>query len=454
MFAIIDIETTGLNPKHDKITEICIIVHDGLTVVDKFSTLINPERRIPVYIERLTGITNEMVQKAPKFYEAAKQILDFTRDKVFVAHNADFDYGFVREEYLSLGYKYKRDTLCTKKLSRKLLPRRVSYGLKRLCESLQIPLENHHRAEADALATTKLFEHLLALKNAHPVYRRHNLEEINTGRREKIQQYILKKLPETVGIYQFLDREQEILYIGKSNNLRQRAIQHYNSKDLHTSRMLNDTFNVHFSETGSELIALLMESEEIKKHKPPYNRLRKKSIFKYAIDLIKHENGTDQLLIVPFEEAKEPLQSFTSWISARQKLEDWINENALCPKYVGLFDDDGVCFNHQIRKCNGICCGKEEPDAYNERVKVIREKYHYPEKNFVIKDAGRTKDEYSFVLILNGKFSGFGYLNNAVELSSPEDYLPKILPFEYYPDAEDLIRSWMKGKISIEETVE
>src|SRR5574337_1162542 len=137
MFAIVDIETTGGSAANDKITEICILVHDGLTVVDKFTTLIKPQRRIPEYITRITGISNDMVEDAPKFYEVAKRVVELTEGNIFVAHNVNFDYGFIQEEFRSLGYKWERDKLCTVKLSRKLLPRRISYSLGRLCESLR-----------------------------------------------------------------------------------------------------------------------------------------------------------------------------------------------------------------------------------------------------------------------------------------------------------------------------
>ena len=152
MFAIIDIETCGgrFDFRRGRITEICIIKHDGLAVVDKFTTLINPECHISAYFSGLTGITNDMVANAPKFYEVAAKILEMTEGCVFVAHNVGFDYNFVKDEFHSLGYKYKRETLCTVRLSRKLLPNRISYSLGHLCASLGIEIEGRHRAEGDA----------------------------------------------------------------------------------------------------------------------------------------------------------------------------------------------------------------------------------------------------------------------------------------------------------------
>jgi len=206
LFAIIDIETTGGRPQGDKITEICILIHDGLTVVDEFTTLINPECRISSQITRLTGITNEMVADAPRFFEVAKKIVEITKDCVFVAHNVQFDYGFVKAEFKALGYDYKRDTLCTVRLSRKLIPGKISYSLGRLCDSLGIVIQDRHRAAGDARATAILFDLLLRLKSDNPQYRRQDITEINTTRVDKIKTYILKKLPEETGVYYILDK--------------------------------------------------------------------------------------------------------------------------------------------------------------------------------------------------------------------------------------------------------
>ena len=163
MFAIIDIETCGskYEYKRGRITEICIALHDGLQVTKKFTTLINPECYISPYFISLSGISNEMVANAPKFHEVAKTIIELTEGKIFVAHNVGFDYGFIKDEFAGLGYKYKRETLCTVRLSRKLMPGKLSYSLGKLCESIGIEVENRHRAEGDVDATVKLFDRLL-----------------------------------------------------------------------------------------------------------------------------------------------------------------------------------------------------------------------------------------------------------------------------------------------------
>ena len=161
MFIIIDIETTGNNPKFSSITELAIFQHNGQNVTNYYSTLINPGIDIPYYITKLTGIDNEMVKNAPKFYEVARYIVELTAGRTFVAHNVQFDYRFLKEEFSRLGYNFNRKTLCTVQLSRELLPGHKSYSLGKLCSDLGIEINGRHRASGDALATTKLFEILL-----------------------------------------------------------------------------------------------------------------------------------------------------------------------------------------------------------------------------------------------------------------------------------------------------
>ena len=161
MFSIIDIETTGNQYKFGKITEIAIYQHNGQKITDSYSTLINPEMDIPFFITDLTGIDNKMVKDAPKFYEVAKTIVEMTLGRTFVAHNVQFDYKFIRQEFARLGYDYSRKTMCTVQLSRRLLPGHRSYSLGRLCSDLGIAIDGRHRAAGDALATAKLFDVLI-----------------------------------------------------------------------------------------------------------------------------------------------------------------------------------------------------------------------------------------------------------------------------------------------------
>ena len=222
MYAIIDIETTGLSPAIEKITEIAIYLHDGEKITDSYSTLINPERRISPYITQLTGITNEMVEDAPKFWEIAKDIITLTENRTFVAHNASFDYNFIRSEFKSLGYNFSRDRLCTVKLSRKIIPGFKSYSLGNLCNSLHIIVNDRHRAMGDAFATVKLFELLLTKDKS--LGKKTNTKFYN------IEASKIASLPEEAGVYYFYNQQGDIIYIGKSKDIRARVFSHFNNE--------------------------------------------------------------------------------------------------------------------------------------------------------------------------------------------------------------------------------
>ena len=446
MFAIIDIETCGgkFIYRKGRIIDICILIHDGLTVVNKFSTLINPECYISPIYTNISGITNEMVEDAPKFHEIAPKILEFTEGQIFVAHNVGFDYNFVKDEFKSLGFKYKRETLCTVRLSRKLMPGKVSYSLGNLCESLSIENKARHRAEGDAVATAQLFDLLMQLKTQHPQYNNKGVVEIMTRRIDNIKKYILDKLPEECGVYYFLDKDGNIIYIGKSVNMYNRALNHFNSDEKKGKKMLNDLYNVDFVETGSELIALLLESEEIKKHKPKYNRVRKADIFSHSIDSYTDEKGIINFEIVSSDESENALQSFVSYLSARERLESWIDEFRLCLRYCGLTGDDSICFNHQIKKCNGICAEQEDIEIYNKRTFQILERYVFTNPNFIIIEKGRREEEQTVILIENVHYAGYGYFDSSEQFGSSEELKGIVKRKNFFPDSDDLVKGWLK----------
>lgn len=447
MFAIIDIETCGskFEFRKGRITEICILVHDGLQVIDKFTTLINPECTITPYFTKITNITNDMVADAPRFHEVAKKIIEMTEGCIFVAHNVGFDYSFIKAEFESLGFKYRRETLCTVRLSRKLIPGKISYSLGHLCAALGIEIFGRHRAEGDAVATAQLFDLLLRLKADHPQYKNMGVEQIMSRRIDKIKDYVLKKLPEECGVYYFLNKDQEIIYIGKSTNMYQRAVSHFNTAEQKGKKMLNELYNVDFVKTGSELIALLLEAEEIKKHKPKFNRMRKSEEFTHSLDYFTDKSGIINFKIVPYEESENALFSFTTYSSARERLNQFIESQTLCLKYCGLTGEESVCFNHQIRECNGICAGEEEVEEYNKRAQQILDQHVFRKKDFMIIDKGREHEERSLILIEGGKYKGYGYLDTSHQMACEEELKYVAAPKTYYPDCDTLVKTWMNS---------
>ena len=219
MYAILDIETTGGKYDEEGITEIAIYKYNGQKVVDQFSSLINPQKEIQPFVEKLTGINSKMLRSAPKFYEVAKRIVELTEDCILVAHNASFDYRILQTEFRRLGFPFERKSICTVELSQKLLPDEPAYSLGKLVRSLGIPFSDQHRAHGDAKVTLKLFELLLEKDVQKTILKEH----INTKNPNKVPSKYLNlidKLPSEMGVYYLHNSENEIIYIGKSNNIK------------------------------------------------------------------------------------------------------------------------------------------------------------------------------------------------------------------------------------------
>jgi DNA polymerase-3 subunit epsilon len=411
VYAVIDIETTGGSARLEKITEIAIYIHDGKHIVDEYSTLINPERNIPYFITALTGISNEMVEDAPRFFEVAKKIVELTEGNVFVAHNARFDYSFLRQEFGMLGYNFKRPLLDTVSLSRKLLPGHRSYSLGSLCDDLGIEIKGRHRACGDALATVRLLEFLLErdqVLNNGSLMKNRKASKLHPS----LDMKKVEEIPEEPGIYYFYNDAGEVIYVGKSRNLFQRVNTHLsNNTSARAMEMRSMIADISWECTGSELIALLLESAEIKSRKPLFNRAQRRTGFRWGIYHYTDNNGYIRFEHRNAGDDAAPLALFTSRDNARAKLEQIISEYNLCQKLCGMYDTDGACFHRQVSLCRGACCGEEEPSSYNERALKVLDEFIFAERNFFIIDRGRDSEERSAVRILNGKYGGYGYFN-------------------------------------------
>jgi DNA polymerase III subunit epsilon len=422
MYAIIDIETTGGSPKFEKITEVAIILHDGLQIVDQYSTLINPEKVIPFHITSLTGISNEMVANSPKFYEIARKIVEMTDGCTFVAHNVNFDYSFIKEEFSRLGFDYKKSTLCTVKLSRKIIPGKRSYSLGNLCDELGIVIKGRHRAMGDALATAKLFDILLSVDgNSQP-----NLFQPQSFNKQSLHPMFdgtcIAKLPGKTGVYYFYNEKGDLIYVGKSNDIQTRVISHLNNSTTKKAmEMKSQIVSIDYEITGSELIALLLESEEIKRHKPRFNTAQRRTPSHCGIFLFTDENGYMNLSVENnANQQKQPLTCFNSQTEAREFMFFLIQRYHLCQKLCGLYNSSGACFQHQLGECSGACCGSESPEVYNLKVEKALLHFEYDTKSFFIIDKGRHVDEMSIVSIKNGKYLGYGFLNRQIDYVSTE----------------------------------
>jgi DNA polymerase-3 subunit epsilon len=443
MYCILDIETTGGQFNEEGITEIAIYKYDGHEVVDQFISLVNPEKEIQPFVVKLTGINNAMLRSAPKFYEVAKRIIEITQDCIVVAHNSSFDYRILRTEFTRLGYDFIRPTLCTVELSKKLIPGMESYSLGKLVRALGIPVTDRHRASGDALATVKLFKLLLSKDTEKEILISSIKAEIKSGLTPKLLD-IVESLPNKTGIYYIHNEKGDLVYIGKSKNIKKRVNQHFTGKNNKCKKIQLEVFAVTYEETGSELIALLKESEEIKINKPIYNRAQRKSIFQYALYEVLDDNGYLNLRLQKADCRKKEITAFTTLQEGKNALFRITEKYNLCQKLNGLYETQNGCFQHKIKECNGACLGIESPEEYNQRVEDFINEMTFENNNMIIIDRGRKVDERSAILIENGIYKGYCFYDLNYQITNVEVLKNIIIPMQNNRDTRTIIQSYLR----------
>lgn len=420
--AFVDIETTGGRSSYDRIIEIGIVQSDGGTLLDTYSTLINPGTHIPPEIEQLTGITANDVENAPSFREVAPEIIERLKDFVFVAHNVRFDYGFLKAEFARLGYTFSSKHFCTVRLSRHLYPTLTRHNLDSIIERLNLECRNRHRALDDAKAIFTFFQKA----------KEHFPDEIFTNALKtvlkkpylpvKLSEEILDSLPEAPGVYIFYGKSeyqntqsetflrQEAteghstfklpasqsslersgvsnldirasslndtipLYIGKSINIKDRVLSHF-SGDLHSPlemKIAQQVESVETIETAGEFGALFLESQLIKQKLPLYNKMLRR---KRELISLRQKEEKDGYFSVEMEPITTPdiidLPTFIGFFRSRKQAKDFLSrmakEHELCERLLGLEKASAACFGYRLERCKGACVGKELPVAYNIR---------------------------------------------------------------------------------------
>ncbi len=438
MFAIIDTETTGGNPAKDKVMEIAIIIHDGTRVVDEYSTLINPGVPIAPFIKKLTGINDNMVKGAPTFEEVADKILEMTKGNIFVAHNVGFDYGVLRNEFRRMGVRFERKQLCTVKFSRRVLPGCQSYSLGKLCREIGINLEGRHRAYGDAAATAELFTRLLAEDKDKVL---HNMLEVELTGLEAVPNLnfeIVEDLPEDTGVFTFLDKDGKVLFLSKGRNLRKRIIEVL-TKDLADNKyetLRIAVADISYDVTGSELVAQLLETEEIIKQQPVYNPAQRRRNYRYGVYHYTDDYGYVNLHVdmITNRPDERPLVEFTTRKSAVAVLKRMVTRHGLYSPLCGFSE-------------NGESKTPDTPPAqYNSRLKTILSKYQYHNPNFFIVGEGRSHHEQSIVWIENHRFMGIGYFEPEYIENDIESLKDAVNRKPDTPDAHRIIRNWMGRK--------
>lgn len=441
IYAIVDIETTG-GSHGNRITEVAVVKTDGSTILDSYETLVNPEVFIPKSISLLTGISNAMVEDAPRFDEIANELLEQLKDCVFVAHNVSFDYGIIKNHYEDIGTPFNLKKLCTVRLAKGIIPGHPSYSLGKICNDLGIKNTSRHRAMGDAMATAILFNLLVTKdeKNFIP----YSLNQLNKEATipPNLEKLEYDNLPQSAGVYYLMGENMEVLYVGKAKNIKQRITQHFTEKSRAKSELLRKIHHVSCQETGNELIALLLESDEIKKHYPPYNKAQKNKSQNYHVC---YYQGQDDILRVDVflkKFATNSIHSFSSMVMAKDFLYQLVEKWNLCPKYTGLERTKEKCY---LGDACQLCSDALSKEAYNNLVLEATDLIQTKESLLILGD-GRSKTEKSVVFLKEGDYHGFGFIDSEYT-DSIEEVLACIKPYRNNNDISRILRGFLNQPI-------
>ena len=408
LYAIVDIETTGGFPSQHGITEIAIVLHNGKEIEGKYETLVNPHQPIPPFIAGMTGISNAMVAVAPSFSEVAAKIHELLKNRVFVAHNVNFDFSFVKHHLQQAGFELQTPKLCTIRLSRKVFPGFRKYGLGHLCRELKIEIENRHRAYGDALATAKVLDLVLQNNGQRVIKEMLQKENKEYLLPPNLPKQFLTPLPSTPGIYYFHNKQGKIIYVGKAKNIKKRVVSHFTGLDISKKRQdfLREIYEISHVDCPTEFIASLLESIEIKRLWPAFNKSQKRYEQQWGIYAFEDSRGYMRLAIDKKHKHTQPVVSFPMMVDAHRELWKLVRTHELNPS---------LCFLDST-------VPELLPDLllYNESVKKALQAISSEQSSFII------KEEQTAVLVENGKFYGMGAIDN---WTSFEDIKAAVTPY-------------------------
>ncbi|GGZ25741.1 exonuclease [Echinicola pacifica] len=447
IFAIVDIETTGGFGQRHRITEVAAIAHDGERILDSYTTLINPNCPIPGFITGLTGIDQNMVADAPYFEDIAAEFYEFLEDKVFVAHNVNFDYQFIKAEFARVGVEFDRPKLCTVRLSRKIFPGMGSYSLGRLCEQRGIGIEARHRAYGDAAATAELFSQLIQYDEEKVISQ---MMKRNSGEAflpPNISKEQFLALPEEPGVYFFHDEKGKVIYVGKATNIRSRFKGHFTGASKGKQGLKTAIYDISYELTGSEFLALLVEALEIKKHWPKYNRAQKVKESTWGIYRYQDGAGLERFQVGKITRNARPELKFRSHHEAWSFLLEKIEKYSLCPKLCGVQKTAGACYDHKVGKCQGACCGEEAADTYNARVQSCFEEADKDRSKLLIREMGRKHGEHAAIYFEEGVLCAYGFVDESEEIHSVETVISLIQPVKPVSDTAPILAHYLKTNL-------
>ena len=416
-YAVVDIETTGGNAGTSRITEIAVIIHNGTEVIDRWETLVNPQQHIPLYITALTGITNEMVSGAPLFEDISEQLFQMLSGRVFVAHNVNFDYSFVRHQLEEAGFKWTAAKLCTVRAARKITPGLPSYSLGNLCRSLDISLENRHRAGGDADATAVLLSMLIQNDDNGEISRMIKRTAPDQRLPPNLPPADFESLPEKPGVYYFYNAQKKVVYVGKALNLKKRVASHFTGHKITPQRQhfLRDIHGISFEVCATELMALLLEYTEIKKLWPVYNTALKRFEPKYGLYQYTARNGYRYLAVGKVTKLQKCIEVFGSvneGVNFLRNLKDKFALDYRFCKYAVTTESEGIPIKDQ----------SDLPSValHNELIQEAIEFITEIKPSYYILDKGRNNNERSCIWVQDGHFYGMGYIPCEEPITDPE----------------------------------
>lgn len=373
---ILDIETTGGSHLYDRITEIALVRIQNGEVVDTWQSLINPERPIPIIITYLTGITDEMVKDAPTFAEIAPILYQYLEGVPLAAHNVRFDYGFLKAEYQRINATLMLKTLCTVKLSRRMFPDHRGHGLDAIMQRHGLTTNARHRAMGDVILVLEYLEVARRLLGSVRVIEEINYQSKGPSIPIGLEKGLIDRVPDSPGVYLFFGETDLPIYIGKSVKLRSRILNHFSSDHASSKEMkiAQEVKHIEWIETAGELGALLLESKLIKERQPIYNRMLRRNRQLQSIRLAETLDQTPWISFVSADEF-DPSQfgflygMFRTKRAAIEAIRQLAIDHRLCPRLLGLESGKGACFSYQLKKCSGVCAGKELPEIHYLRLK-------------------------------------------------------------------------------------
>lgn len=441
MYAILDIEATGGKVGEESIIEVAVYKYDGKEIIDQFISLVNPEKKIDQYVQRLTHITDKMVLTAPKFHEVAKRIVEITDDCILVGHNVMFDYRMLKQEFNRLGYNFQKEWIDTFEYSEKLIPGLPSYSLGKLCQSLGIVVTDRHRASGDARATVALFKMLIDKDSQKIIVKKTGLNQPKKAHSK--YQKLLEGLPNSIGVFYLYNSKKQLIYISRSNNIARSVNQIFTSKTLKANKLKRYTRSIKYEETGSGFLAAIKENNEVLNNQPMYNtKLVENKIYPFGLYFLASKRGYSRLEIGKVRKV-QPVLKFKTKERAKEVLEKIVNDYNLCQQVNAGIKSDDSCFQYKVNKCNGACIKEESREIYNKRIEDFIQTTEYPSDTFLILDKGRKGTEKSFYLVERGEFKGYGYYEFHHQIKSLEKIHNILIPIQETDEIKNMLKYFL-----------